>query len=496
MGAGAAMTIGFFVVATLAVIVFYMRAQVRVQSIERARERRMREEMEAYAKLDPMALLRRAAPNSPAAHNPVEAARMLARVVCRTVADKSVFPRIAMLLRDADGKMFCAGSAGVDDLTVAALQSWGELIAAEEAAGGPIRSLTTGIGVAFGSVRVGGESFALHLGPWENFDPEINPRPQEGKRERRRFRRAIATPLRTELGRISGVLVACGEMTRQSAPLSVERAIGPIEMLAAKLAATMENLRMADRLLRAEKLAALGQLAGGVAHALNNPLTAVLGFGELIVDTTTDESVRKDAASIVLEALKMRDTVQRLIEFWRPVKVTDDPVALPALLTELAGRCSSRLSQRGVRLLVNASETTPVMRGNRDRLRQVFEHLLNNASQAVAMAPGPENGEPHTIRLNLTHDESGVHIIVSDTGTGFIDPTRVFDPFYTTRQVNEGSGLGLSICYGIIREHGGEISAFNLHPHGAAVVIELPVRQMVALEEKMSELSEFIREVA
>ena len=271
-------------------------------------------------------------------------------------------------------------------------------------------------------------------------------------------------------------------------------------MLAEKLAATMENIRMADRLLRAEKLAALGQLAGGVAHALNNPLTAVLGFGELIVETTADENVRKDAATIVVEALKMRDTVQRLIEFWRPVKVPDDPVALPTMLEELAARCSGRLSHRGVRLLVNASESTPVVRGNRDRLRQVFEHLLNNASQAVAMAPEPESGEPHTIRLNLTHNESGVHIIVSDTGPGFTDPSRVFDPFYTTRQVNEGSGLGLSICYGIVREHGGEISAFNLHPHGAAVVIELPVRPVVASEDPLvaseEEMSPLIQEVA
>jgi C4-dicarboxylate-specific signal transduction histidine kinase len=393
-----------------------------------------------------------------------------------------------MLLRDADGKLFVAGSAGVDDLTVAALQSWGELIAAEESAGGPIRSLTTGTGLAFGSVRVGSESFALQLGPWEQFDPEINPRLQEGKRERRRFRRAIATPMRTQVGRIAGVLVACGEMNRTGASMSVERAIGPIEMLATKLAATMENIRMAERLLRAEKLAALGQLAGGVAHALNNPLTAVLGFGELIAETSNEESSRKDAATIVLEALKMRETVQRLIEFWRPVKITDDPVALERMLEDLAARCSGRLSERGVRLLVSSSDSMPVVRGNPDRLRQVFEHLLNNASQAVASAPAPEAEESHAIRLNLTHDERGVHIIVSDTGPGFADPSRVFDPFYTTRQVNEGAGLGLSICYGIIREHGGEISAFNLHPHGAAVVIELPIRKLVEEDDEAARL--------
>ena len=75
----------------------------------------------------------------------------------------------------------------------------------------------------------------------------------------------------------------------------------------------------------------------------------------------------------------------------------------------------------------------------------------------------------------MSHDARALHVIVSDTGTGFRDPARVFDPFYTTKGPEQGAGMGLSICYGVVREHGGEISAFNLHPHGAAVVVELPV---------------------
>ena len=94
--------------------------------------------------------------------------------------------------------------------------------------------------------------------------------------------------------------------------------MGAIEALAAKLARTIENEAMAERLLRAEKLAGLGQLAGGVAHALNNPLTAVLGFAELINETSVEPRVRKDAGTIAIEALKMKDTVARLQEFWRP----------------------------------------------------------------------------------------------------------------------------------------------------------------------------------
>jgi C4-dicarboxylate-specific signal transduction histidine kinase len=119
------------------------------------------------------------------------------------------------------------------------------------------------------------------------------------------------------------------------------------------------------------------------------------------------------------------------------------------------------------------------VRGSKERLRQVLEHLLNNAAQAIATARPREEGEEHAIRVTLSQDAQAVHVIVSDTGPGFREPGRVFDPFYTTKGPEQGAGLGLSICYGIVREHGGEISAFNLHPHGAAVLVELPVRAVV-----------------
>ncbi len=125
--------------------------------------------------------------------------------------------------------------------------------------------------------------------------------------------------------------------------------------------------------------------------------------------------------------------------------------------------------------MVQVGEDVPAVRGNRERLRQVMEHLLNNAAQAIASSPRNDAGFEHAIRVTVSHDARGVHVIVSDTGPGFRQPGRAFDPFYTTRQPGEGTGLGLSICYGIVREHGGEISAFNLHPRGAAVVLELPV---------------------
>ena len=253
--------------------------------------------------------------------------------------------------------------------------------------------------------------------------------------------------------------------------------MGPLESLAARIACSLENETLNERVLRAEKLAGLGQLAGGVAHALNNPLTAVLGFAELICETSTEPRVRKDAAVIVAESLKMKDTVQRLTEFWRPAGLGNETVDLALMLREIAAACEAKLQSRGVDLVLTVEDSLPRVRGNQDRMKQVMEHLLNNAAQAIAAAGPDEEELRHAIRITASHDGRNVHLIVSDTGAGFAEPGRVFDPFYTTKQPDLGSGLGLSICYGIVREHEGEISAFNLHPRGAGVVVELPVKR-------------------
>ena len=466
-------------IAGFAVSLFIMRRQREMQAAERWRERQLREELEAYARLNSSLLADDGAERGK--QDPAEAQRALARRVCRMVAEKSVFPRVAMMMRSAEGRLLCVGSVGVDDVTIAKLQGWGETVMAEERQGGPSKSIRSGVA-----------SFSIPIGEWADFDRELSDWEMSGKRERRKWRRAIVAPIRAGAGRLMGALVVCadgargkGRRRRKQVPGGLERAVSPIEGLTRKLGRELENDVLRDRLLRAEKLAGLGQLAGGVAHALNNPLTAVLGFGELIAETTTDPRVRKDAETIVLEALKMKETVEKLVEFWRPVPQADEVVRVVEIVDDLAAACEGKLAERGVKLEVEAQDDVPIVRGSRDRLRQVLEHLLNNAAQAIASARPRELGEEHAIRVTISHDGRALHLIVSDTGPGFREPARVFDPFYTTKGVEQGAGMGLSICYGIVREHGGEISAFNLHPHGAAVVVELPVGRVVSGEERV-----------
>jgi signal transduction histidine kinase len=413
--------------------------RMQLRAGQRRRERRTEEELAAYSRLDV---------RSPLDGDAVE----LARQVSRSMAENSAFRRAAMLVRGADGRISVAASAGMDDATVGSLNAWGERVAAEERSGGA--RVRRGGGCL--GVRAGTRSFAVVLGKG----------PAEGM-----YRRAIVVPLWTAGGRLLGALAVGADSLTAVRRSVLAEALGPLEALALKVERAMENAVLAERLLKAEKLAGLGMLAGGMAHALNNPLTAVLGFAELIADTTSESRVKEDATIIVRQAQRMRETVEALLEFWRPAQ-NEELVDVAELVRELAAACGDRLEGRGVRLDVQVGDERVSVRGNRDRLRQVLEHLLNNAAQALAGEGGAKSDEEQVIRVSLGVDGSTVHLIVSDTGPGFRKPGRVFE---LGEMAGEGAGLGLSICYGTVHELGGEISAFNLHPHGAAVAVELPV---------------------
>jgi signal transduction histidine kinase len=435
------------------------RLRERVRAEEWMRDRGIRKEIEAYSRLD--------------ARLPADGdMNGLSKTVCELVAEKSPFRRAAVMARDAEGRLYVAGSAGMDDATMTALHQWGERVMEEERKGGEAgRRGDGGVGV-----RVGTKSFAVVLGASER---------SAG------YGRVIVTPLRHSGGRMVGALVVGADTIMSLRPRVVFDSVGPLEALAVKLGRSMENAALAERLLRTEKMAGLGLLAGGVAHALNNPLTAVLGFAELIAETAEEPRVQEDAATIKREALRMRETVERLLNFWRPSVQREEQVEIPVLLRDLAQACEMKLKERGVGLVMQVGDDVPVVWGNGDRLRQVMEHLLNNAAQAVASSSRNDAGLEAAIRVSVGRNDRGVQVIVSDTGPGFREPGRAFDPFYTTREPGDGRGLGLSICYGIVREHGGEISAFNLHPQGAAVVVQLPLRQ-----KNRSDYEAVVREVA
>lgn len=437
-------------VVCLGSMAWLLARETRIRERDRRSGLKAREELEAYTQLDTRV---------PGDGN----MRELARQVSWVMAEKSAFRRTAVLVRDSRDRLELAGSRGMDDQTEAALEHWCNSV--EEAERGGDAQARRGDGGL--GIRLTLKSFAVVLGKGLT-GPGCG--------------RAIVTPMWTAGGRMVGALVVCADGLLSVRRSAVSEALAGIEALAAKLGRSIENAALAERLLKAEKLAGLGLLAGGVAHALNNPLTAVLGYAELIAHTTAEPRVQEDAETIVREAKRMRQTVESLTNYWQPAADSDEVVEIRALLEELSEACTDRLEARGMRLVVEAGDDLPAIRGNKERLRQVVEHLLNNAAQAVAaakemgvVAPLEGDGKEHSIRVTVSHDERMLHLIVSDTGPGFREPGRVFDPSYPVGQAGDGAGLGLSLCYGIVREHGGEISAFNLQPHGAAVMVELPV---------------------
>jgi signal transduction histidine kinase len=433
-------------------LVFWVTKRLRQEQAARREEQKLRDEMDAYAGLDP-------------AVGPRESPRALAKRVCAMVVKHSAFRQVAMLMRDAESRLHVVGSAGVDDLMALEINGWVARFARERR-----------------NAAMQGErlcSFPVTLAWDEAFDA-TRPLGSRG------LRQVMILPLWSQAGEMLGALAiwptsegrgALTETLRAGAPKRAvsERVLLPLETLAQKLGRAVDVVQMSERLARAEKMAGLGQLAKGVAHELNNPLTAVLGFAELIVATTSEQRVREDAVAIAGQAMRMRDTVGSLLRFWRPVAQTDVTVDVARMLRGMVVGVQLEMARRGVRLELHVEGEGCLVRGDDERLLEVFEHLVNNAAQSVA----GRGVDDRSIRIAVACADDNVRVVVTDSGKGFADPARVFDPFYTTRQPGKGQGMGLAVSYGIVREHGGEISAFNVHPHGAAVVVELPIARTV-----------------
>jgi two-component system NtrC family sensor kinase len=225
------------------------------------------------------------------------------------------------------------------------------------------------------------------------------------------------------------------------------------------------------KLMHAEKLAAVGQLVSGVAHEVNNPLTAILGFADLLMDNTeVPESARKDLRVILQEAQRTKQIVQNLLSFARQMPPQRKPVQLNVILRRTVQLRAYDFHSHGVEVIEQLDQELPHVVGDSHQLQQVFLNILNNAYDAVR-----ESGRPARIGIMTARLGGFVEVSFRDNGAGITSPDRIFDPFFTTKEVGKGTGLGLSICYGIVREHGGEILCHNnTDGQGATFVVRLP----------------------
>jgi signal transduction histidine kinase len=225
--------------------------------------------------------------------------------------------------------------------------------------------------------------------------------------------------------------------------------------------------RVQAQLVQSEKLASLGQLVGGAAHELNNPLTAMMGYSDLLSATELSGEQRLLMQKIEHQVRRTRTLVSSLLSFAKQVPGEKTLVDINALVQTAVKLCLPQSSGPNIQVHTNFARELPRVLGDSNQLLQVCLHIANNALHALT-----DTGGTFTVSARL--QDASVLLEFSDDGPGMQQPERVFDPFYTTRPIGQGRGLGLSVCYGIIQEHNGKITCQNRPEGGAIFRIELP----------------------
>jgi PAS domain S-box-containing protein len=266
------------------------------------------------------------------------------------------------------------------------------------------------------------------------------------------------SPMRDEANQVNNVVVVMTDITDAA-------------LLQAKLA-------------HAEKMATIGRLVSGVAHEVNNPLAAILGFTDLLLENPEMPiAAREDLQIILQETQRTKEIVQDLLSFARQRPTQKEPVNVNAVLRQTIKLRTYDFSSHGVEVSEDFEANLSPTLGDAQQLQQVFLNILNNAYDAIQ-----ESGNHGRIRIRTRRAEDDIEVALMDNGTGVVDPERIFDPFFTTKQAGKGTGLGLSICYGIVRAHGGEILCWNNEGEsGSTFVVRLPAATETALAAAVKE---------
>jgi two-component system, NtrC family, sensor kinase len=244
-----------------------------------------------------------------------------------------------------------------------------------------------------------------------------------------------------------------------------------------ELQATKRKLeQMQAQLIQSEKLAGVGQLAAGIAHELNNPLSGVMGFAQLLLEEPGfTPQQRQDLETINTLTQRCRTIIQNLLQFSRRTAPKSEPLNLSPLLQTVLNLVEYDFSSSGVTIERDIPASLPFVFGDPSQLQQVFLNLVTNARQAM-------EGRPQSrLRVVAGHANQHVFILFEDNGPGIPEAIRgkVFDPFFTTQPPGKGTGLGLSICYGIVQQHQGSLRVESTPENGARFRVEFPIYEFV-----------------
>jgi signal transduction histidine kinase len=283
----------------------------------------------------------------------------------------------------------------------------------------------------------------------------------------------LVRPLRTMIDYVHEV--SKGDLSKT---LSI-RAADELGQLALDLNQMTGNLQremarreqMETKLRLSQKLEAIGQLAAGVAHEINNPLGVILGFAQGMERRVPEgDPLRLPVASILREAIRCKNLVQALLTFSRTAKGPADEVDLNALVRSTAVMLESRAKIQQGRVAQEIAEGLPRIRANKTQIEQVLVNLGNNALDAMSVGG--------TLTLRTSRDKDGsVLLEVADTGVGIREEilSRIFDPFFTTKEAGQGTGLGLSLVHEIVKQHGGRVDVKSEVGKGTTFYVRFPV---------------------
>ena len=267
-----------------------------------------------------------------------------------------------------------------------------------------------------------------------------------------RLLRASVSPVYGSGGRISGVVASARDVT--------------------------DAKEAEKQKLQKEKLAAMGEMMSGVAHELNNPLTAILGVSDLMRDRATDDETRRQADMVLKQARRAAGIVQHLLAFSRPSVLASQRIHPDEIIRRVVEQQTPLLRQKNVRLDLKAAAGLPAIEADPRLLQQVFVNLITNAEQAIT---GARDGG--TISATVNRNDGKIVFEFADDGPGIPGPNlaKIFDPFFTTKRPGGGTGLGLTIALAIVKEHGGTIEVDSASGEGARFQVVLPT----AVEEPL-----------
>jgi two-component system NtrC family sensor kinase len=260
----------------------------------------------------------------------------------------------------------------------------------------------------------------------------------------------------------------CGELTE-----AFNRMTSNLKSSHEQLEMTVETLKTTQaQLIQSEKLSGIGEFVAGVAHELNNPLTSVMGFSELLKKADTDPQHQHFVAMIHKSALRCQKIVQSLLSFARRHQPERKLASLNELVAGVLEIFQYQMRTSNIEVVTRLAPDLPSVLVDPHQVQQVFINIVNNARQAIE-AHRPSGW----IRISSERQGDRVRVIFQDNGPGIPETnlSKVFDPFFTTKEVGKGTGLGLSLCYGIIHQHGGTISVRSKTGEGATFMVELPL---------------------